>query len=78
MGFTDNENGLVNGLIPAGKPCPWWSKCSMKVARCPSESNPKVVDYSCALARLNSVIDSGKKEGRKLPLLEKVKDNLGK
>lgn len=50
----------------------------MKVARCPSESNPKVVDYSCALARLNSVIDSGKKEGRKLPLLEKVKDNLGK
>lgn len=73
-----NENGLVDGNIPAGQPCPWWSKCSMKVERCPSEKNPKKVDYSCALARLNSTIDSSKKEGRKLPLLEKVRDNLGK
>lgn len=71
-----NENGLVDGNIPAGKPCPWWSKCSMKVERCPSEASPKTVDYSCALARLNSTIDSGKKAGHKLPLLEKVRDNL--
>jgi hypothetical protein len=71
-----NDNGLVNGNIPAGKPCPWWKSCNMKVERCPSEAKPKEVDYSCALARLNSCIDSGKREGKKLPLLEKVRDGL--
>lgn len=76
--MSDTENGLVDGNIPAGKPCPWWGNCSMKVEGCPSDKNLKPRAFSCALARLNSIIDSGKKEGRKLPLLEKVRDNLGK
>lgn len=73
-----NENGLVDGNIPAGKACPWWKPCNMKVDRCPSEAKPKEVDYSCALARLNSTIDSSRARKQSLPLLEKVRDNLGK
>lgn len=73
-----NENGLVDGNIPAGKPCPWWGKCSMKVERCPSTTSLKPHAYSCALARLNSTIDSSKQKGRSLPLLEKVRDGFGK
>lgn len=77
MSFLD-ENGLVGGNIPAGNACPWWKGCSMQTERCPSEEKPKTNDYSCALARLNSTIDSSKKAGHKLPLLEKVRNNLGK
>lgn len=77
MSYLD-ENGLVDGNIPAGKPCPWWGQCSMKVDRCPSSTNLKTNAYSCALARLNSTIDSSKSKGRSLPLLEKVRDGFGK
>ena len=75
MSYLD-VNGLVAGNIPAGKACPWWSKCNMKVERCPSEAAPKTVDYSCALARLNSTIDSNKLSAKSL--LSKVRDNFGK
>ena len=73
-----NENGLVDGNIPAGNPCPFIKGCNMKIERCPGVGPVKSVDYSCALARLNSTIAEGKKRKLSLPLLEKVRDNMGK
>lgn len=74
--MSQYERQLVDGLIPAGKACPWWKPCTMRVDRCPSEEKPKENNYSCALARLNEVIDEGKFRKQRLPLLEKVRDNL--
>lgn len=71
-----NENGLVDGNIPAGKPCPFLDECSMKFDRCPTPESTKPVDFSCALARLHSTIAEGKKRKQSLPLLEKVRDSL--
>jgi len=77
MSYT-NTNGLVDGCIPEGQPCPFAGDCKMKTDNCPVEGRVKANKFSCALARLNSLISEGKKEGHKLPLLEKVRDNLGK
>jgi hypothetical protein len=71
-----NSNGLVDGNIPAGQACPFVGECVMKNERCPTEGNVKQCAYSCALARLHSVIAEGKKKGEKLPILEHVRDNL--
>lgn len=68
---------LVDGNIPAGKPCPFAAKCTMKVPHCPTEDNLKQQPFSCALARLNQVIENGKQKGRRLPLLEKLRDSVG-
>lgn len=52
----ENENGLVNGLIPAGAPCPFEDECPMLVqGRCPTKGNLREVNYSCAAARLWSL-----------------------
>ena len=74
--MSQYERQLVDGLIPAGKACPWWKPCTMRVDRCPSEEKPKENNYSCALARLNEVIDEGKFRKQRLPQLEKVRDGF--
>jgi hypothetical protein len=69
-----NANGLVDGNIPAGQACPFAGECNRIMERCPTEDNLKAVAFSCALARLNSLI---KKEN--LPedsLLVKVRNGL--
>jgi hypothetical protein len=73
-----NSNGLVDGNIPAGSACPFIGNCQMKNERCPSEEKVKPHTFSCALARLNSMIKKSDSEGVNLPLLKKVRDNLGK
>jgi hypothetical protein len=47
---------LVNGNIPAGQPCPFANTCHFKFERCPTEDNVKMVDFSCAAARLQDMI----------------------
>lgn len=42
---------LEDGNIPTGKPCPFLSRCQLRVDRCPSPSNVKTGPYSCASAR---------------------------
>lgn len=49
-------NGLVHGLIPAGKACPFLDKCKFKVHTCPTEEKPKSNHFSCAAARLHSAL----------------------
>lgn len=51
-----NTNGLVDGYIPIGKPCPFLEKCGRRDDRCPTEEKPKLVLYSCAAARAWSMI----------------------
>ena len=47
-----NTNGLVDGNIPKGQPCPFLSKCGLKNERCPTKEKPNnLYDYSCAAAR---------------------------
>ena len=77
MSYT-NSNGLVNGNIPAGQPCPFAAECGRKNEHCPVPGKVKPNDFSCALARLNSLIADGKKKGESLPLLESVRDSVSK
>lgn len=49
----ENANGLVDGKIPKGNPCPFYSRCKMKTGNCPTQEHPKEVNFSCALARVN-------------------------
>jgi hypothetical protein len=52
-----NQNGLVNGLIPKGEPCPFLKECGLKNERCPTKAKPNnLYDYSCAAARAWSLI----------------------
>lgn len=49
-----NLNGLVDGLIPVGKPCPFTLECELSTPFCPNGSN-KNNDFSCAAARAFSL-----------------------
>jgi hypothetical protein len=52
-----NQNGLVDGNIPKGQPCPFLEGCGLKNERCPTKDKPNTQhDYSCAGARLHSLI----------------------
>lgn len=52
-----NQNGLVQGLIPKGEPCPFLKECGLKNERCPTKAKPNNLhDYSCAAARAWSLI----------------------
>lgn len=42
---------LIDGNIPAGKPCPWERQCGLRHDHCPTAEVPRGVDFSCALAR---------------------------
>ena len=57
-----NSNGLVNGRIPAGKPCPFETECKLKMERCPTKDSLKTVDFSCAAARAHSIIKNSEKD----------------
>lgn len=50
-----NLNGLVDGLIPVGKACPFLSECELATSFCPNGSN-RNVDFSCAAARALSLM----------------------
>jgi hypothetical protein len=51
-----DSNGLEDGKIPAGNCCPAIKECGLRNERCPSESNLLDGPYSCAGARLWSLI----------------------
>jgi hypothetical protein len=53
--FLD-ANGLVGGDIPANTPCPFRVGCPRRDARCPDNANLRPHPYSCAAARLQSMI----------------------
>lgn len=48
---------LVDGMIPAGQPCPFHNICQFRLDRCPSDQQVKDVDFSCAAARLHDAIE---------------------
>ena len=60
-----NSNGLVDGNIPEGQPCPWDGNCTMQNERCPTAANPKPNDYSCAFARMHSLYTLKEKREKK-------------
>lgn len=47
---------LVDGDIPAGKPCPFEHTCKLRFERCPTSHNLKDIDFSCAAARLQDLM----------------------
>jgi hypothetical protein len=49
-----NSNGLIDGNIPKGKPCPWLSQCELRDSNCPTGTN-KNNDFSCGCARAFSL-----------------------
>jgi hypothetical protein len=51
-----NENGLVRGRIPPKTPCPFHKECGRKTDNCPSKQRTKENEFSCAAARLFSLI----------------------
>lgn len=51
-----NSNGLVDGNIPKQTACPFYESCKLKNSNCPSNSNLKSNDFSCAAARANSLV----------------------
>ena len=61
-----NANGLVHGNIPADKECPFWETCGRRTENCPSESNGNLRShpFSCALARLASLVKLGEEKKR--------------
>jgi hypothetical protein len=72
-----NSNGLENGLIPAGRICPFLSQCKLMVVdRCPSEKHQPPGAYSCAAARLWSITIKAREEGHPNELLEGVRDKV--
>lgn len=50
-----NKNGLVDGRIPAGKPCAYAGICPLRMERCPTKDSLREVDFSCASARYFSL-----------------------
>ena len=58
-----NSNGLVRGLIPPRTPCPFFEECGRREDRCPNEINLKEHHFSCALARLHSIVKHKIEEG---------------
>lgn len=46
-----NSNGLINGRIPKGNPCPFWAECSLCDMNCPVPGRIKPVNFSCGCAR---------------------------
>jgi len=56
-----NNNGLVNGKIPANIKCPFHPR-ALSNERCPTENNTKPHPFSCATARAFSLLEDSKKE----------------
>lgn len=51
-----NMHGLKGGKIPSGEACPFFHGCRRRDGNCPTAEAPKSVDFSCAVARLHSLI----------------------
>jgi hypothetical protein len=51
-----NRNGLVNGNIPAGKPCPFLSSCKKKHDLCPTEEKLRGLPFDCREAKMHSFV----------------------
>jgi hypothetical protein len=51
-----NQNGLQNGKIPVGTPCPWYATCKLKTSNCPTPIKLNSQPFSCAAARAYSLI----------------------
>ena len=51
-----DSNGLVDGKIPAGTGCHMATSCKMREERCPTDDKPLEWPFSCALARLGSMV----------------------
>jgi len=58
-----NSNGLVNGNIPAGQACHFLGHCKFKQTSCPSTERPHTNPFSCAAARLHSMVSEVKAKG---------------
>lgn len=69
-----NNNGLEDGNIPVGKPCPFLANCRLRNDSCPNDKNPRTRAYSCAMARLHSMIAEEAKDGVRLPIMEAIRD----
>ena len=57
--MKERKSLLVNGNIPAGKGCPFMQECNLwskEGSTCPTWAMPKVVEYSCAMARALDMI----------------------
>jgi hypothetical protein len=46
-----NENGIVDGCVPAGRPCPFYGRCALRDEKCPHGDALKQVPFSCAAVR---------------------------
>lgn len=51
-----NTNGLVDGKIPARKPCPFLHECNRINDNCPIPNKTKDNNFSCGFARGWSII----------------------
>lgn len=54
-----NSNGLINGKIPAGEPCPFGSECECRSENCPQLGSYVHLlgsAYSCGFARAFSLV----------------------
>jgi len=51
-----NENGLLNGRIPAGTACPFLLRCCLRHGSCPTNENTRSFTYSCSSARVYSLL----------------------
>jgi len=68
-----NANGLKNGIIPAGRPCPWISSCAKKTKECPKETRPHLDGYSCDQSRLFSIRSGTDKDLKRIDPLDSLK-----
>lgn len=57
-----NAHGLVDGRIPAGTPCHHAAECQRRGDNCPTTERPRDVAFSCALARLASLVKLERKD----------------
>ncbi len=51
-----NQNGLVNGKIPASKSCKFLTDCKLKHDGCPTKNKLLSKDYDCNNARIHSIL----------------------
>ncbi len=61
-----NSNGLVQGNIPAGTPCPFHSEYKLVKDSCPVDGKVKSNSFSCGAARAFSLVQISGNKGRAL------------
>jgi len=65
-----NANGLVEGKVPAGKACPFIAECSMLNDQCPTDDEPTSEPYSCATARMHSLLKEEPRDSERTFMIE--------